>query len=309
MADGVTYDDATVASPPDATKWATVELANSDGHALRVVDGGANTSTTTSVNDDVTAQTILAANPDRIGATIWNDSTAIAYVSYGAIGTEILTIITDDFNRANGGLGANWNTPGTYSAPLIDGNNVDGSTASVIYLANYIGTTFGPDQYGQVDVTAVAGARGGCHVRDDGNGLYDYFCEWSGDASGTYAISKLVNGSGSVLTSTTGVGFTGTRELKLKVVGRVLTMYVNGAQVLTHTDNTSPILSGRPGIWSFTTTSGVIFDDFEASTIHPAFHVAMQPGSMLEVPFMYRGRIDAFWATNAAGAMRVAEMT
>lgn len=83
MADGVTYQTSALATPPDATKVATVDLANSEGQAERVVVGGANTATTTAVNDTASNATLLASNADRLGATIYNDSTQVLYVKFG----------------------------------------------------------------------------------------------------------------------------------------------------------------------------------------------------------------------------------
>lgn len=45
------------------------------------------TGTRTSVNDSATVVTVLAANTARRGATLFNDSTEIAYVALGATAT------------------------------------------------------------------------------------------------------------------------------------------------------------------------------------------------------------------------------
>lgn len=50
--------------------------------------GGPSTATLTSVNDSGTSQELLAANPDRKGFVIYNDSTVILYVAYAATATS-----------------------------------------------------------------------------------------------------------------------------------------------------------------------------------------------------------------------------
>jgi hypothetical protein len=52
--------------------------------AMPVTPGGAATGTTTSVGDSATSVTLLSANANRRGASIFNDSSAILYVKLGA---------------------------------------------------------------------------------------------------------------------------------------------------------------------------------------------------------------------------------
>lgn len=49
-----------------------------------VVQTTSDDSTPTTVASSITSETILAANSNRKGATIWNDSTAILYLEIGA---------------------------------------------------------------------------------------------------------------------------------------------------------------------------------------------------------------------------------
>ncbi|MEH2425865.1 MAG: hypothetical protein V7K48_34690 [Nostoc sp.] len=50
-----------------------------------VTESTSSTSTPTTVASSTTSETILAANSNRKGATIWNDSTATLYLEFGAI--------------------------------------------------------------------------------------------------------------------------------------------------------------------------------------------------------------------------------
>ncbi|WP_445629267.1 hypothetical protein [Nostoc sp. DSM 114167] len=52
-----------------------------------LVESTSSTSTPTTVDASTTSETILAANSNRKGATIWNDSTATLYLEFGATAT------------------------------------------------------------------------------------------------------------------------------------------------------------------------------------------------------------------------------
>lgn len=54
------------------------------GGSLSVTDTKSSTATVTSVADTATSTTLLAANAARLGATIFNDSSALLYVRFGA---------------------------------------------------------------------------------------------------------------------------------------------------------------------------------------------------------------------------------
>jgi hypothetical protein len=64
-----------------------VTLADKNG----VLRGAADTVTQMSVAAAITTNTLLAANANRQGATIWNDSTSILYVRLGTFGASATT--------------------------------------------------------------------------------------------------------------------------------------------------------------------------------------------------------------------------
>ncbi|MEH2124173.1 hypothetical protein [Nostoc sp.] len=55
--------------------------------AVTVVQPTSGTSTPTTVGSSTDSDTILAANSNRKGATIWNNSTATLYLEFGATAT------------------------------------------------------------------------------------------------------------------------------------------------------------------------------------------------------------------------------
>ena len=91
MADNLTTQSATPATVPASSVIATIDAAGSDGHVQRVSVGGGETCTGTSVAASATSVTLLSALATRLGATLFNDSTAIAYVKFGT------TASTTDF--------------------------------------------------------------------------------------------------------------------------------------------------------------------------------------------------------------------
>ncbi len=91
MANDVTTQSTTPATVPSGTKIATIDLGGLGRHAQVVLVGGATTNTTSSVASSATTVQILAANTSRVGAGLYNDSTAFAYVKLGT------TASTTDF--------------------------------------------------------------------------------------------------------------------------------------------------------------------------------------------------------------------
>lgn len=93
----------------------------------RLVSGaGAATATLTNVNDTASSTTLLAANADRKGAIIVNDSTSILYLKYGA--TASATSFSYKLNA-----GATWEMPQPPYTGIIDGiSSADASGAARI---------------------------------------------------------------------------------------------------------------------------------------------------------------------------------
>jgi hypothetical protein len=154
---------------------------------------------------------------------------------------------TDNFNRANGGIGANWTqADGTWS---ISSNQVTytlggDSEASVVYT----NLSFANDQYSQVTIATITNAVSGVIVRgaSGANTGYAFACETVG--SGTCFIFKVIAGAATNLVSAGSLGLSNGDVLRLEVHGTALTGFKNGTQVLTITD--SAITSGSPGMWS-----------------------------------------------------------
>lgn len=170
---------------------------------------------------------------------------------------------TDNFNRADGALGANWTTVPGKSAIAISGNTAAASAVDPSMCAAYWNAdTFSADQYAQV--TRIFGAQGDDNwpiVRASISAATFYRVDTSN------YITKSVNG----VESYVGAVFSGFAAsttsgdvIRLAVVGNVLTLYKNGVSQGSRTDSSSPITSGAPGmfLWVGSTTTNYL-DNWE----------------------------------------------
>ena len=177
------------------------------------------------------------------------------------------TIATDDFNRADGGLGANWSTA-WWGSFAVASNAAQVTAAGNAAFAYWNADTFDDDQW--AEATFVPGSGQGDNaavmVRASGSGSSPsgyYFTYDPDNWSGRYALTKAVAGTFTDLGEVTGVGFIASVDLRIEVVGTTITGYSNGVEVLSATD--SSLTSGAPGMVSSTgaTPAGTI-DNFSA---------------------------------------------
>jgi hypothetical protein len=165
---------------------------------------------------------------------------------------------SDDFNRADGGLGANWLvSPDTTDDPTtlaIVSNQVKTSDGAHNSGSIWVGSAASDDQYAQLTIEALPGASNwlAVGVRMSGNGKNQYIVIAYNNA-GTYVL-QLFKRIGGVYTSLGGevwpspiVG----DVIKLAVIGNSLTAYQNGVPIVGATD--SDLTWGQPGIATFST--------------------------------------------------------
>ncbi len=169
-----------------------------------------------------------------------------------ALGLLLITLpihaqsASDNFNRANGGLGANWTTFGTDPAPTITNNQIQGNTAAMQQTAFWSANTFGPDQSSTATYTGTTGndpnAGVGVLVRLT-SATTGYRCEWF---NGTVYLQKYP-GTSTLTTLTTGASsLTNSDTIKMTATGTTLTCLKNGVSVVSTTDST--YTTGAPGI-------------------------------------------------------------
>ena len=188
------------------------------------------------------------------------------------------TPVLDNFNRANGGVGANWSMikPTGFAAMNVAGNAaVDSSTSA--YAWNYWKTaSFGPDSEAYVTVSTLGAAdviRIGARVTGGGGSSPSgYYVSVS---AGAWSILRIDNG-GSPVTLASGVTQTlaSGDQLAIRIVGSVVsalhyTSTTGWLQVLTYntsTDSTRYTAAGNLALEFKTST----LDNFGGGTISAA---------------------------------------
>lgn len=161
---------------------------------------------------------------------------------------------SDNFNRANGGLGANWTTQ--IGSPAISSNEAYGNSLGNDSYAFESAGTFGANQFSQATVKAigsndwtivVARASG---TAGSTNGYY-FYARATGASS---ELWKLVAGA-YFLISNTGYGPVAVNDvLRVEVSSTSITVKDNGTQIGTTQTDTSHS-SGRPGLGFYPNTS------------------------------------------------------
>lgn len=204
----------------------------------------------------------MAYSPDAPAVHSGGLSVGGQSVSLSGTGVPSVTSVTDDFNRANGGLGANWTTDSTATAtPTINTNSFVSGTFNVVSYANYTGATFANNQYAQALTSSVSGYLGvGC--RGDGNGNGYAMLAINSTTIGAY---KITNGTRSTLGSLFTVASTVNKTMKLTCSGTTLEAFLDGASIGTRTD--SSYTSGNPFIYSNQSSVTYKLDDFAAGDL------------------------------------------
>ncbi len=153
-------------------------------------------------------------------------------------------LATDNFNRVNGGLGANWTN--IQNAPVIAGDLVQGSGANVICTAYYSAITFPPDQYSQVVVPSFTSDSSlQLFVRKSSSNSSGYALLIAATTGLIQIYHNDTSGGFNLIASTTYVVSSGD-TVTFAAVGSTLIVFVNGIAVLNTSD--TKISSGYPGI-------------------------------------------------------------
>jgi len=177
---------------------------------------------------------------------------------------------TDNFNRADGGLGLNWAkpVPASEQTLVIVNNEVTPDIEQAHCYAYWIGNTFGQDQYSQVRISNVGSWNG---VIARAQPIIDRFYLAFVFGPNDYRLFLRKDG----LYYTLRLGNTETWVagdiLRLEASGSnpvQLTLFRNGNPVLTYTDTTENLVGGGPGIgiWSLT-GEHLAIDDWEGGNL------------------------------------------
>lgn len=169
---------------------------------------------------------------------------------------------SDNFNRADGGLGANWTTAG--SAMNISSNRAVGTTANS--GGYYNGDTPNADCYVQAQFAILP--SGGTEYLT----IYLRFNTTSFNGYG----ARYINGTGMQIVKITGGAVsqlalmgaapTAGQVVRLEASGTTLTMYYDGVSAGSTTDSTYSA-AGRTAIAASNSGSGGSLDDFETGNL------------------------------------------
>lgn len=177
------------------------------------------------------------------------------------------TIVTDDFNRADGALGANWTNSVPQNDLLIASNVVKANTSVDNNMKFWNNGTFSVNQYGQVKISTIPNGAGGAawmgpSVRTTATDGVWLQCtnnntglEMSWYNGGAFTAIGAAYGSGGWSTNDVGM---------IEALGKGFYGYQNGTLRVSGFNSSTP-LTGRPGIM-ITDTTGRI-DDFEGGDV------------------------------------------
>lgn len=183
-------------------------------------------------------------------------------------------IASDDFNRANGTLGANWTDINTNwgSFSVLSNQAEGGGLADDCAMAVWAGSgTFSADQYAQVTCYGLGynGANyriAACVRINDTEANRDcYLIELVDDGSSTRTIRirEYTNGSVANLSTTTATIGNGD-VIKIQVSGSDITGYLNGDIISALTTSDSTLSDGTPGMML---ANGMLLDDWSAGNL------------------------------------------
>jgi hypothetical protein len=252
----------------------TVVLQDNGGDNLSVSANGAFTFAT-SVVSGASYSVTVKTNPSGQSCTVASGSGTVGSANVTSVavscGTNAGTSASDDFNRADGGLGANW-TAVSDGGMSIASQQVIG-TAGKVTGDMWTGTTFGGDQYSEVQVTStsMSGIQWiGPAVRMQNGGQNGYVGVYSWN-SGSPVLELFMRSGGGwaqVGSYNSGPLAAGTK-LRLVALGNSISFMVNGVQRIGFTD--SSFSGGAPGIMAFDSSTA---DNWTAGTA--GFQVSYQ---------------------------------
>ena len=158
--------------------------------------------------------------------------------------------ISDNFDRADGGLGSNWTTATGTAAPAIVSNTLRPGTASKLNSAYWSASTFGNDQFAQASLPASSGTQVGPGIAVRLSSTKGYFL-WYGNSSGTVSLWRMDSStSWTQLKQSAALTVSPSSDVwKIQAVGSTISGYQNGKLVVQATD--TKITSGSPGVWLY----------------------------------------------------------
>ncbi len=168
---------------------------------------------------------------------------------------------TDSFNRADGGLGANWGN-GVGVDLRITGNRVEGSTSDQNASQIWVADAPSPNQYAKVTLAAHPGSGyTGPLVRASAT---DFVLFDAAISEGHYKIEWYNNDAWTTIGNVYGVAPAAGDVLEIQAEGQTFRGYVNGVLRCEGTNQNAPS-GGSGGIYAW--SSGIYTDNFEVGNL------------------------------------------
>ena len=162
------------------------------------------------------------------------------------------TTVSDNFNRADGGLGGNWTTVAGTSAPKIVSNVLRAGTAGALNSAYWSASTFGADQFAQASLPGSSGTQYGPGIAVRLSSTKGYFL-WYGNSPGTVSLWRMDGASSpswTQLAQSAPLTMSPSSDVwMIQAVGSTISGYHNGNLVVQATD--THYTSGSPGVWLY----------------------------------------------------------
>ena len=183
-----------------------------------------------------------------------------ALLAWLVVGVSALTLpATDNFNRADADIGANWTELGNassnpgflVSSNAVKANPTPGGGAAAFAMWN--ADSFTADQYSQFTFTTSGNMALAVRLADNGSGKANGYI-WR-VLGGT--ISKASNGSVTTLVSSISAPAVGS-VCKMVIAGTTITVYDDGVSIGSTSDAT--YASGSPGLYGTSGNAGTADD-------------------------------------------------
>jgi hypothetical protein len=186
---------------------------------------------------------------------------------FNSIQLEISALARDNFNRADGALGANWSSVGSYDTYVVSSNTTHTSAGSALKIAYNSSVTWPNNQYAKCTVVApietASDCGGGPMVRIPAGSLFTgYFIQGNTVETRLYAV---VNQGFTQLGSDAGPVVNGD-ILEIRAVGSQITALKNGVIIIGPITDTS-IAAGNAGLFGSPSTTDAIFDDWSGGAL------------------------------------------
>lgn len=173
---------------------------------------------------------------------------------------------SDDFNRANGALGADWTT--VMGSILIESNQVRPSSGGNDSLVYWSSDVFANDQYAELTYAAEGTfAPIGPAVRVSGTSSANangYALHLGTDANGNARLMRFLNGTGTILSTST--GWVAGDIARIEADGTTIRVKRNGVELSSITD--SNVASGSAGMSSYNAFGGERGDNWSGGDLN-----------------------------------------